>query len=96
MTHQIKHQEPDGLLRGIRDLFPVVCIGLLIAYFMSGGWGDKSDTSLSKVNGGFPLIVNGETSLTQPLNNLRELALKNGSVRVIILKSSVSSLLAAG
>ena len=84
MTQQIKNQKQNDLLRGIRDLFPVVSIGLLAAIIMTGYWDGSTNADTRAANSVVPLIESNDPAIAKTLNNLRQLAAKNGSVRIIV------------
>lgn len=91
MTQQIKDQKQNGLLRRTRDLFPVVSFCLLTAIIITG-CGDLDATATAPATGrvvlgnalNVPLIASSDPAVVQTLNNLRQLAAKNGSVRLIV------------
>ncbi len=84
MSQQIKDRTHYGLLRRICDLFPVVSIALLTAIFIAGYRGGSTGTDAHAANGVVRLIAGGDPSVGKTLNNLRQKAVKNGSVRLIV------------
>jgi len=85
MTQQIKDQKQNGLFHKIRDLFPVVSICLLTAIIMAGYWGRSTGEDTHAANGsGVPLIASNDPTVAKNINTLRQLAAKNGSVRIIV------------
>jgi subtilisin family serine protease len=84
MIQQNKDQKQNGLLRNIRDLFPVVSIGLLTAIIIGGYWGGSTAAHPPAANGVVPLSASSDAAIAQTLNSLRQLAETNGSVRIII------------
>jgi subtilisin family serine protease len=82
MTQKIKEQKQNGFLHRLHDLFPVVSFCLLTAVVMTGcgGWGHPTPAA----NAVASLITSNDPAVIQTLKNLRQLAAKNGSVRVIV------------
>jgi subtilisin family serine protease len=83
MTQQIKDQRQNSL-RGIRDLFPVASIFLVTAIIMTGYWDGSTNAGVHAANSVVPLIASSDPAVAKTLNNLRQLAAKNGSVRIIV------------
>ena len=90
MTQKIKEQEQNGLLCGIRSLFPAASFCLLTAVMMTGceGWFTTnipaSGHAYFRNTPNASLIASRDPAAAKNLNNLRQLAVKNGSVRLIV------------
>jgi subtilisin family serine protease len=84
MTQQIKDQEQNGSLPNIRDLFPTISVCLLTAIIMAGCGGGSTGATSPAANNIVPLNASSDPAVVQTLNNLRQLAATNGSVRVIV------------
>ncbi len=82
MTQQIKDHKQNSLLRGIRDLFPVLAICLLTAIVLAGYW--DVNKSAPVANAAVPLIASRDPAVATTLSKLRQLAAQNGSVRIIV------------
>ena len=87
--HKIKVEESKvamnyGLLRRIRDWFPVVSICLLTVIFMAGYGEGGQGVRTRAAHGVAPLNASSDPAVVKSLNNLRKLEAKNGSVRIIV------------
>ena len=83
MTQQ-KDQTQHGLLRRIGDWLPVISIALLTAMVISGYWTGDSAESIHPGHGVVPLRKSSDPAITQSLNNLLQLANRNGTARIIV------------
>ena len=87
MTHQIKgqHQKQvltyQGMPRKTHNLFTVGFFCLLAAIIVVGCGGNSVGADTSNA---VPLRASSNPAVAQTINNLRQLAAKNGSVRIIV------------
>ena len=84
MNQQIKVPKQHRLLHKIRDLFPVVSICLLTAIIMAGYWGKNMGATPRAANNAASLSASSDPTVAKTLNNLRQVAARNGSVRIIV------------
>lgn len=84
MNQQIKEQQQNGLLRSIRDLFPIVSICLLTALFIAGYWNGNWGGITRAASGIDSPGSSIDPAVAKNLDKLRHLAATNGSVRVIV------------